>query len=367
MWVRSPPRASGRSTEGFVAIGHPVFWLFVAAVAAPLLAKVRWGVRVPIVVLEVLLGIVIGPHLLDLVGFEGFVVPMFAVAMAVTLFMAGMELDFGAIAGRPLRLAFGGWCFSLLLGFSAVGLLHAVPAVSAPYMVAPSPCVPPGSARAAPGVPRQRSNRSAVRAPAGRRGDRRRGGADCGHVAAALARRYTTWQEFGFLLAFILMVGSAVGISRKARPPRLLAYLGEQMHTGTQLPVRLSLLLMAGLIVIAEQLGFETIFGAFAAGLSAGRSASWRCRRCACGGLDAVSFGWFYPFFFVGTGVKFDVTALGRNLNTMLMVPTFVLLLLLIRGAPVLLYRHDLRKAHSIGIHVALARCGAGDSSIRTR
>ncbi len=41
---------------------HPVFWLMVAAVASPLLAEIPLGFKVPVVVLEVLLGIVMGPH-----------------------------------------------------------------------------------------------------------------------------------------------------------------------------------------------------------------------------------------------------------------------------------------------------------------
>ena len=50
----------------------------------------------------------------------------------------------------------------------------------------------------------------------------------------------------------------------------------------------------------------------------------------------------FYPFFFVGTGIKFDVTALGRDLTTMLLVPTFLVLFIVVRGAPVFLYRNDI-------------------------
>ena len=60
--------------------------------------------------------------------------------------------------------------------------------------------------------------------------------------------------------------------------------------------------------------------------------------------IDAVSFGWFYPFFFVGTGVKFDITALGKDLTTMLLIPTFVILLLVIRGASALLYRNEITR-----------------------
>src|SRR5271170_7717758 len=96
--------------------GHPIFWILAAAVLAPLLAEIPVGFKVPVVVLEVALGILIGPHVLHLIEFDGFVATMFTIGMAMTLFMAGMELDFGEIKGRPLFLAVGGWALSLLLG-----------------------------------------------------------------------------------------------------------------------------------------------------------------------------------------------------------------------------------------------------------
>lgn len=55
--------------------------------------------------------------------------------------------------------------------------------------------------------------------------------------------------------------------------------------------------------------------------------------------IDAVLFGWFIPFFFVGTGIKFEIQALVRDATTLLLVPTFLLLFLLVRGGPVLIYR----------------------------
>ena len=90
---------------------HPVFWLFVAAVAGPLLGQIPIGLRVPVVVIEVLLGVVIGPHVMGLVHFDGFLSTMHTFAMAVTLFMAGMELDFSQIKGRPLTLAVAAGAF----------------------------------------------------------------------------------------------------------------------------------------------------------------------------------------------------------------------------------------------------------------
>src|SRR6478735_9852341 len=119
---------------------HPLFWIMAAAVAAPLLAEIPVGVRMPTVVIEVLLGIVIGPQVLGLAHFNDFVETMFGFAMAMTLFMGGMELDLHAIRGRPLSLAIGGWLFSLVLGLAALALLHALPRVHAPMLVALGLC-----------------------------------------------------------------------------------------------------------------------------------------------------------------------------------------------------------------------------------
>ena len=314
-----------------------------AAVAAPLLAEIPVGFRVPVVVLEVLLGILIGPHVLGLVHFDGFVAAMFTFGMATTLFMAGMELEFNAIKGRPLSLAVGGWVLSVLLGIAVVGLLHVIPQVHAPLMVTLALC----------------TTGLGVLIPVFR--DSGQLGTAFGRLIAAtgtlgevgpivamsllLSQGYSTWQEVGFLVVFLAILGAAIAIGLGARPPRLLAFLGRQMHASTQLPVRISLLILAALFVLAEEFGFEGIFGAFAAGMIVGQATSGEEGKALRAKLDAVCFGWFYPFFFVGTGVKFDIPAVTRDLTTMLLVPTFVVLLLVIRGAPVFLYRNAIARA----------------------
>jgi hypothetical protein len=55
---------------------HPIFVVFVAAVIAPLLAETRPGARVPVVVFEILLGILIGPHVLHVVDYDSFLSKM---------------------------------------------------------------------------------------------------------------------------------------------------------------------------------------------------------------------------------------------------------------------------------------------------
>ena len=327
-------------------VGHPIFWILAAAVLAPLLAEIPIGFRLPAVVLEILLGISIGSHGLALVQFDGFVETMFTIGMAMTLFMGGMELDFGEIKGRPLALAVGGWTVSLLLGVIVVVLLHAIPHVRAPLMVTLAICTT-GIGVLVP-MFRDSGQLGTVFGrfvlAAGTLGE-------IGPIVAMsllLSQHYSTWQEGGFLVVFLVVVGIAIALGIRARPPMVMAILSRHMHKSTQLPVRISLLILAALIWMAGKFGFESILGAFAAGMVLGHATRGDAGKLLREKLETVSFAWFYPFFFVGTGIKFDIPALGQDLTTMLLVPAFTVLFLVVRGTPVLLYRGYIDKAQRL-------------------
>jgi Kef-type K+ transport system membrane component KefB len=334
-------------------IGHPVFWILVVAVLAPLLAEIPIGFKVPVVVLEVVLGIVIGPHVLNLVQFEGFVAVMRTIGMAMTLFMAGMELDFGEIRGRPLFLAAGGWMMSVALGLAVVGVLHVIPQVRAPEIVTLAICTT-GLGVMVPifrDAGQLRTLFGRLFLAAGTLGE-------LGPIAAMallLSRRYSAWQESGFLLAFLAIVSIAIAVGVVARPPRLLAMLSRHMHTSTQLPIRISLLMLGASLLLAESFGFEILLGALAAGMVLGVATRGEQGERLREKMDAVCFGWFYPFFFVGTGVKFDIAALGRDMTIVLLVPAFVMLFLLVRGLPVALYRSQIPAAQRLPFALSAA------------
>jgi Kef-type K+ transport system membrane component KefB len=152
----------------------------------------------------------------------------------------------------------------------------------------------------------------------------------------------------------------AIALGAGLRPPKLLALLARTMHSSTQLPVRLALLLLATLIFLSQRFGFEAAIGAFAAGMIVGVAARGPDGEDYRKKIDAVCFGWFAPFFFVGTGVAFDVAALGRDLQTMLLAPTFLLLFLLARGLPAWLYRRDLpqRELAALALSSSVASLG---------
>lgn len=324
-------------------IGHPVFWILAVAVLAPLLAEIPTPFKVPVVVLEVLLGIVIGPHVLDLVHFDGFVETMFDFGMAATLFVGGMELDFADIKGRPMFLAAGGWTISVLLSLAVVGLLHATPHVRTPLVVAIAMCTT-GLGVVAPGF----RDSGLLGTEFGRFVLAAGTLGEVGPIVAMsllLSQQYSIWQEGAFLLIFLLIIAAALVIGVGARPPKALEILGRHMNKSTQLPVRISLFMLAGLLVLAQKFGFENFTGAFAAGAILGTATRSERGSVLQEKMETLSFGWFYPFFFVGAGIQFDLGALGHDLPTMLLVPAFAILFLVIRGVPVLLYRGSMETA----------------------
>jgi Kef-type K+ transport system membrane component KefB len=368
---------------------HPIFWVMAAAVLAPLLAELPLRFKVPVVVFEILLGIVLGPHGLGLLQFDGFLEAMFTIGMAATLFMAGMELDFKHIRGLPVVLALRGWGLSLLIAAAAAALLYETPLARAPLMLTLALC----------------TTALGTLLPMLRDSDQLHSGFGRMFVAAGtvgevapivamsllMSQEYTTWQEFGFLLLFLLLVTVAAAAGMGLRPPLVVELLSRTLHASTQLPVRLALLILAGFFVLTDEFGFESILGAFGAGMVVGLASKGHEAKPLRHKIDAICFGWFLPFFFVGTGVKFDLAAITHNLTTALLVPALLLVLLMVRGLPVLLYRRHLQvherlpfalyssvaslslvvviidigvRTHSIGTSLAAALLGAAVLSV---
>jgi Kef-type K+ transport system membrane component KefB len=204
---------------------HPAFWIMAVAVLAPLLAEVPVGFRVPVVVFEILLGVVLGPHGLGLVKFDGFVASMFAIGMAATLFMAGMELDFKHIRGAPVLLALRGWGASLLLGLAAAALLYETPLARAPLMLTLALCTTALGALlpVLRDAGRLDSSFGRMFLAAGTVGE-------VGPIVAMsllLSQQYSTWQEFGFLLLFLALVTVAAAAGMGLRPAPVVALLSR--------------------------------------------------------------------------------------------------------------------------------------------
>ena len=80
----------------------------VIAVAAPLISELPVGLRLPIVLVEIVLGLVVGPYGLGMASSTGVLGFLGLLDLTFLSFLAGFEIDFNEIRGRPMALATGG-------------------------------------------------------------------------------------------------------------------------------------------------------------------------------------------------------------------------------------------------------------------
>jgi len=108
-----------------ISVDEGSFMLIVvsAAVAAIAATAVGSRVMVPVVVFELLLGIIIGPQVLALAEPDRFIEFFANLGLGMLFFFAGYEIDFVRIRGSPLRLGAWGWLLSLILAYGIGGLL----------------------------------------------------------------------------------------------------------------------------------------------------------------------------------------------------------------------------------------------------
>ena len=106
-----------------------------AAFAAPLLLGLAPGLRLPSVVLEIVAGIVLGPSVLGWVQVDQAVEVLATIGLAFLLFLAGLEIEFHKLRGRPLALASLGYALSFALALVVAVVLDAAGLSQAPLLV----------------------------------------------------------------------------------------------------------------------------------------------------------------------------------------------------------------------------------------
>ncbi len=145
------------------------------------------------------------------------------------------------------------------------------------------------------------------------------------------------------LLGGLVAVAAAVLLTVRGaeRSGRVMSDLLRLQDTTAQIRVRGAVVLMIGLVALAEAFGLEAILGAFAAGavLSLLDRDQLMTHPHLRTKLDALGFGFLIPVFFVASGVSFDLDALLADTSNLAMVPVFLAELVLVRGVPALLYR----------------------------
>ena len=106
------------STSVLVIVG-------IAAVAGLVVMFISPKLAIPVVVVELLLGILIGPEALDWAKIDPTTDFLGDLGLGMLFFFAGYEIDFDRIRGKPLSLGALGWVLSLVLAYGIGGILAA--------------------------------------------------------------------------------------------------------------------------------------------------------------------------------------------------------------------------------------------------
>lgn len=306
------------------------------AAASPLLASTlkRW-IAIPLVVFEIVLGILIGPDVLGWIGTDPYLGLFANFGLAMLFFLAGYEIDFARIRGRPLRRSAAGWMISLVVGV-VLGVLVAPNAVSGVLVGICLTSTALGTLmpmlRDAGELQRPFGASILAVGAAGEFGPL---------IAVALFLSGRSPARSAIILAvFALILIAALLFTVRIEHTRIHQLIEATLHTSGQFAVRLVMLILAVLVALATAFGLDMLLGAFSAGVLVNlllASADPQATKVVEAKLDAVGFGFLVPIFFINTGVSFDLDAILHDARTMILVPLCMLFFLLVRGVPSML------------------------------
>lgn len=137
------------------------------------------------------------------------------------------------------------------------------------------------------------------------------------------------------LLIFVL---AARVLHRFATFPVLRRLLNELSSATAQIRIRGAFALMVAWVVLAEALGAELILGAFLAGAIAGLITD-PYDDSSREKLDAIGYGFFIPIFFIMVGVNFNLRVLVESPQALLLVPILIIIAFAVKVIPGLLFR----------------------------
>jgi Kef-type K+ transport system membrane component KefB len=293
----------------------------------------------PVVVLELLLGVVIGPQLLDVAHVNAFTSFFADLGLGMLFFFAGYEIDIARIRGQPLRLALFGWAMSLAIAYTIGGVLAAAGVVLS--------LVYTGSALATTAIGTLLPVLSDTGELRTKFGTYLLAAGAVGEFGPILLVTLvlSTQNELHNALILLAFVALAVVVALAAvrSSTKALPLFERTIEKSSQLAIRWFVLLVFALAFLAYHLGLDLLLGGFAAGLITRRVLEKSEMPAFDSKLNAVAFGVFVPFFFVVSGMRLDVNALFSSSSGLLKLVLFFLLFLVVRGTPaMLLYRRVL-------------------------
>ena len=234
-----------------------------AALAGLLVMVISPKLVIPVVVVELLLGIAIGPEVLDFAQVDPTTDFLGDLGLGMLFFFAGYEIDFARIRGGPLKLGAAAWLLSLALAYGIGGALAAAGIVVS-YLYT-------GSAMATTAI----GTLIPILRDAGelktRFGTYLLAGGAMGEFGPILLITLilSTANPIHEALILVLFVAAAVftGLLAVRSAWKGWPVIERTLETSSQLAVRLAVVLVFGLAALAADLGLDLLLGGFVAGM----------------------------------------------------------------------------------------------------
>lgn len=325
------PLYRAQETHGISVV--PLLIVAGLAFGVPILVGHFKKFPLPVVVGEIVLGMIVGRSGFDLIRYDSWLQFLAEFGFAYLMFLSGLEVDVGLLGGRerknrganPLKLALLIFALTLILAFGVSWILTLTGQIPNPWLM--SLVLSTTSLGLVVPILKERAMSGSVYGQA--------------ILLTALVADFITmflitivagWLSNGFTLELFLGLGIVAVFALALRlgllyrkSPRLRQIFGGIAAASSQVSVRGSLFLMLVFVAISAQLGTEVILGAFLAGVLLSlftrdeKSSDLREK------LEAMGFGFFIPIFFVMVGARFDLSALTGSTAGLILAPELIL------------------------------------------
>jgi Kef-type K+ transport system membrane component KefB len=320
---------------------YPLLIIAAIALMIPLIVKKIKYISIPIVVGEIIAGIIIGRSGFDLIQGSEWLNLLYNLGFAFLMFMAGLEIDFEMIRSmartknvkwhqHPFLIALLLFATTFILslfvsiGLKAIGLI--------PDIVIFTIILSSTSVGVVVPILKERDmlitqyGQSVL-------------------LAALLSDLFTmlllssyitfksadSMKDIASILLFIPII---IIIWKLGNVISKLPIIEQLAHKNSQIKVRASFALLILFIIIAQLLKTEVILGAFLVGviisLVSDRKTSQIFHK-----LDAIAYGIFIPIFFIMVGVNFSIKDIVNNVSSLLLLPILVLAVYAVTLSPV--------------------------------
>ena len=308
-----------------------LFTAALVAACAPIIARAVPRGLVPETVILLLAGALLGPHMAGAIQVTDSISMLSELGLAFLFLLAGYEINPKSLSGTQGKKGLASWAVSIVLAFAAVYFLTDLSITDIDGIAVAIALTTTALGALMPILKERKLSDTPV-------GECILAFGTWGEVCPVLAMALllttrTTWQTLLILALFAgLCVIMAVVPSRARKAGRTVyRFLAARRNTTSQTLVRVTVVMLIGLVTVSAVFDLDIVLGAFAAGFVL-RYVIPEGNHELESKLEAIGYGFLIPVFFVVSGAKIDLAGVGAR---PVLLVGFIVMLLLIRAVPI--------------------------------